>query len=259
MRSPWAWYPLDGASVGPSSEALDTGNEQCPMLSPSDADATQWSEAPGWWSGNGASRALEATWLAGSPFERVMLPAGNAFLIGVEVSLQTIPTLPECIYQIGLRSPATGLRGLHLVINTIGKPLIRLADDLGNELLIAGKDEVPATNGGDMCIFVYVDQRSHGSRTAAMYMYETGTRIQSSRVENISHMGSITGGDNYTSKVVTIGARRANNGVLQQFFSGRLRGLQVINFGQTPPSNVNDIMAGLSKIGMTAGAFMDGV
>lgn len=251
VRSPWAYYVLDGSAIGSAGEAIDCGNEgQLPLRALS-SDLAQWSENPGWWSGNGVDRALEADWgVAQVGFDGLLNIDESAALVGIELLKPIRNFSEEVVYRFGKTVPGVLRYGLELKINGAGKPQVTVWDDNGVGVSIAGKQVISDVNGGHAVIFIYIDKRDAGSQTMALYQYEAGSAVQSNRIKDISFLGPISGGVPDAAKKVQLAARRNASGNLGQYLIGQIRGLHIMNFGSTPPSNVNDIMDQLSASAM---------
>lgn len=258
IRSPWVRYSLDAGSLHPDQSSLDSGNEDFPALVPVTADGGQWTDNPDGWTGDGAGRALAMNDAAEpSAFRSVLLPGRSAYLLGLQLEKTVTTGVTEMLVQAGHLVRGGG-RGLQVKINSIGKPLVTLWDDDGGNFSLAGRDVVSATNGGRCTLFIYLDHRPQGSRTLGIYQFESGTVLHSNRVGSTSHLGHIGGGEASAANRLWVGARQRTSGSLDQFFLGTLRGLTVLNFGNTPPANVGGIMEGLSVTDMAAGPFMEG-
>ena len=258
VRSPWANYSLNVDSVT-TLEAFDSGNEALISLQTLSNDPLQWSENPGWWTGNGSDRALEADWILGKDgFDTVLIINESAILLGIEILKPVRNFSEEVVYRLGKTVPGVLRHGIELKINGAGKPQITVWDDAGVSQSIAGKQVVSEVNGGHTCIFVYIDKRDTGSQTMALYQYEAGSIVQSNRVKDISFLGPLSGGVADSAKKVQVGVRRNAAGNFGQFYNGQIRGFHAINFGATPPAYVNDIMDALSVSGMQPEMILDG-
>lgn len=259
VRSAWTYYSLRQFSVDATGAAADTGNEGLAPLLPATADSGQWTQKLDWWTGNGTDRALCRSWDSDpAGYGPVLLGGRSAILIGLQIESPTFGGASESLLMLGRLLPAGAGRGLELKINALGKPQVKLWDDDGNVVSLAGKNVISDTNAGRCTLFIYLDHRVKGSRTFSIHQFESGTVVQSRISRGTDHLNEISGGDPAGNEIF-IGARRLPSGAVDQYFTGSLRGLTILNFGATPPSNLSGLMEGLSQSDMQPGPFMVGV
>jgi len=257
VRSPWVYYPLDQSNL-----LADFGNESLPSLLPLSNDDLQWTENTGWWSGNGINRSLEIDWFADQVgFDSVMSPSYNAYLLGLEIQSASSPSGSEVIASMGQNLGGGFRPGLELRYQSDDKIYLYLRDDAQNTLVLRSSDAIHNVCAGNICVFVFIDNRPLGSRTAHLYIYESGTSIHVTRIrpKSISSLGEITGGPISQLKKISLGAMKTASDYPNLQFNGQLRRLNVLNYGNTPPSNIAGIMDALAVNRMQPVPELDGV
>lgn len=262
VRSPWAYYHLSQNLSGTGDPTIDSGNESLPKLLPLTNDPAQWK--PVFWVGNGIDQGLQLPWSADPVgLDALMVPGRNAWLLGVEIFHPEELTVSEMVYSAGQRyfdssGVSTGSL-IELKINVNGRFTMALWDDNGQKLQAA----IPAQAGGPgserLVVFVYVDHRIGGTATATIYQYLAGTTDRLVSSVSIASLAAITGGVPGPEKYLTVGVGRNVNGNLYKHFNGWIRGLNVLNFGNRPPADLDTLLDELSVRHLVPGTGMGGI
>ena len=260
IRSPWAYYPFPSSVA---QKALDYGNENLPSLMPLTQDSAQWA-VQGAWKGNGIDTGLELPWIADPVgMEAIMLPKRGAYLVGVLVGHgRALDTGAEVIFRAGQQvTTDTGQKfsELELKINVNGRAMIDLYDDSGKRAALSVIEKVPDTNNGQVIIFAYIDHRINGEELVRIYQYIPGTTQRTTRSKRIASLGDISGGPASEHKLINIGMRRNGYGHTLKHFNGVITRLNIVNFGNRPPADIDSILDGFSLARMAPGSFMEGV
>ena len=256
VRSSWAYYPLDNGL------GLDQGNESLPPLQPLSNDPQQWLDNNQWWTGNGTDRSLEVPWDADElGFDELADPTGDAYLLGFEMYMPTAPSGSEVLFSLG-QNFGNGFRpGIELRTQADDLFYVYLRDDAGQTIVLRTHDKIHSVSNGNLCVFLFIDGRAKGSRTADIYLYNAGTNVHATKVrpKSISTLSPLSGGTLTQFKKISIGAAKSANDTPILHFNGQIRRLNIFNFRNTPPANLAEIMDALSVNFMQPVVEMDGI
>jgi hypothetical protein len=262
VRSPWAYYHLSQNLSGTGDPTTDFGNESLPKLLPLTNDPTQWKSV--FWVGNGIDQGLQLPWLADPVgLDAAMVPSRNAWLLGVEIFHPEELTVSEIVYSAGQRyfdteGVSTG-NLVELKINVNGRFTMALWDDNGQRLQAAIPTQAGGPGSSRLILFVYVDHRAGGPEIATIYQYTAGTTQRRVSSVSIAELATISGGVAGPEKYLTVGVGRNVNGNLYKHFNGWIRGLNVLNFGNRPPADLDVLLDEMSVRRLVPGTAMEGI
>ena len=251
----WTYFPLSEGGVagtGTGTDAINDSRATTLVDVPMEAAgiANQWTTKDGWWTGNGTDECFIQSWSAdAAALDSVFTLGEGAMLIAGQISHSN--ATEHSILSFGENKDSGvliyGIRVMAIATTGRISYVLRMNDDT-----VVNGNAAPGTtsDGGTYNFAVTIDNRV-GVKEAIAYDDVAASGVPSSAVtKDTSALGAVGVGNIEANQRLVLGATSSGTDVGTQFFTGSLRRLMVVNYGQSPPASFGPVLTKLFSNGM---------